>query len=118
MSLRLIRLLDRPVRLSRRSLTSLAAEALLGLGDTVDGLEFGLKLINEDARRLVGVLEVTVVVVVVVVGPWSTVGFPPLTALAFPTIFSTQASLLGVDVVPNVMARRGFVFGPAPPRGV
>ena len=100
MSLRLIRLLDRPVRFRRRSFTSLAAEALLGLGDTVDVLEFGLKLIYEEARRLVGVLEVTVVVVVVVVGPCSIVGFPPLTALAFPTIFSTQASLLRVDVVP------------------
>lgn len=48
-------------------------EALLGLGERVTGLAFGVRLMYEDARRLVvGVFEeetVVVVVVVVVLGP-------------------------------------------------
>lgn len=124
MSLRLIRFRDRPIRLDRRSLAVL--DAVLEAGEMVTGLEFefvvefGLRLINDDARRLgVCMFDVTVVVVVVV-GPSTmlVVVGPPLTARALPSMFSTQASLLGADVAAYVAARRGFVFGPAPPRGV
>jgi len=104
MSLRLIRLLERPARLDRRSLALF--DAVLEAGEMVTGLEvefeLGLKLRKDDARRFeTGVLDV-IVVVVVVVGPWTTlvVFVPPLTARALPTMFSTHASLLGPDMAP------------------
>jgi len=71
MSLKLIRLFDLAVRLDCRLSGSLIPEALLGLGEIVTTLvaEFGLEPKYDDARRPVGLVEVTVVVVVVVVGP-------------------------------------------------
>jgi len=70
MSLKLIRLFGRAIRLERRRSVSLIPDALLGLGETVMALvvEFGLEPKYHDARRLVGLVEVTVVVVVIV-GP-------------------------------------------------
>ena len=102
---KLIRLFGLVIALARRLVAS--ADPVLVLGDTVTllpGLElgFGLEPKYEDARRLFGVEDITVVVAVAVAaaGPWMMVGLPLLIARALPTMPSTQASLGEVVIAP------------------
>ena len=120
-SLKLIRLFGLVIVLSRRFFDSTDPVLVLGDITLLAGLELVVKLEPkyEDVRRLVGVEDLAiVVVVVVVVGPWMIVGLPPLTARAFPTMPCTHASFGDEVVEPYVAARRALILGPAAPSGV